>query len=264
MLKQGKSRHSQISQWLKDQIVAGAYKINEKLPSENELAEKFGVSRVTVRRALQTLEGEEVIYRCQGLGSFVSDPRTRHSLVRLTDFTEDMVRFGLKAESEVISFKPVIVPDPVAERLMCKSGSKVSRIDRLRLGDGDPVAFDVTWMPLFYSQLLDDYDLKEKTIYKILEEEYQIPIVRGCYQIQAENADKYIAAHLQIDMGSAVLLINRLSYTVKEKPVYYQNRYYRSDKVFYELLMERKNVESDSAGDLPLRELNTIFKKVDV
>lgn len=255
MLKQGKSRHSQISQWLKDQIEKGAYKADEKLPSEKELSEKFGVSRVTVRRALQTLEGEEVIYRCQGLGSFVNDPLNRHYLVKLTDFKEDMMRAGLKAESQVISFKQVTVPEQSADLLGCDKGSTVCRIDRLRLGDGEPIAFDITWMPLFYSQLLNGYELKDRTIYQILETEHQIPIVRGCYRIQAEQADEHIAKYLHINTGSAVLLIDRLSYTINEKPVYYQKRYYRSDKVVYELLMERNKAESD----LPLRELKTVF-----
>src|SRR5690606_11578119 len=73
MLQNGKPLHAQISDWLLSQIDLGKLKPDQKLPSENELASKFDVSRVTVRRALQTLEGDSIIYRCQGLGSFVSD-----------------------------------------------------------------------------------------------------------------------------------------------------------------------------------------------
>jgi GntR family transcriptional regulator len=75
MLKKGIPRHAQISQWLRRQIDEGVFKPEEKLPSENELSRKFDVSRVTIRRALQSLESEAIIYRCQGLGSFVSDER---------------------------------------------------------------------------------------------------------------------------------------------------------------------------------------------
>src|SRR6056297_1996333 len=105
MLKKGVPRHSQISQWLRSQIEEGVFEPEEKLPSENELAKKFDVSRVTIRRALQSLESDEVIYRCQGLGSFVSDDRKKHSLVKLTDFNEDMKKAGLEASSIVKRFE---------------------------------------------------------------------------------------------------------------------------------------------------------------
>ena len=72
-LESGRPRHEQISDWLRQQIENGSYAVDEKLPSEKELGEQFDVSRVTVRRALQTLESEDYIYRRQGLGSFVAD-----------------------------------------------------------------------------------------------------------------------------------------------------------------------------------------------
>jgi len=100
-LKEGVPRHIQITRWIEQQIRDCNYKPDEKLPSENDLAQRFDVSRVTIRRALQSLESNGLIYRCQGLGSFVSDTRTPHNLVRLTDFNEDMNRAGLKASSVV-------------------------------------------------------------------------------------------------------------------------------------------------------------------
>ncbi len=117
MLKEGIPRHTQISEWLRDQIETGKFKAEEKLPSENELAKKFDVSRVTIRRALQSLESEEIIYRCQGLGSFVSDDRTSHNLIQLTDFNEDMKKAGLDATSDVRRFVSVDAPAWLAKRL---------------------------------------------------------------------------------------------------------------------------------------------------
>jgi len=261
MLKKGRSRHSQISDWIKTRIEKGIYEVDEKLPSENELASKFDVSRVTVRRALQTLEGEGVIYRSQGLGSFVSDRRSRQTLVRLTDFSEDMTRAGMQASSVVVGFEQLESAGWLDERLQIKEGNRVTRIDRLRLGDQEPIAFDITWLPLFYGQLLDGYDLQEKTIYGIFEEEYEIPIVRGNYRIQAENADDYLADQLKVKEGTALLLIDRQSFTVQDKPVYYQKRYYRNDKVIYELLLERESEDTDLASDLPLKEFVPVFNR---
>lgn len=260
MLKQGKSRHSQISAWLREEIEAGRFAADEKLPSENELARKFGVSRVTVRRALQTLENETFIYRSQGLGSFVSDRRSRQSLIRLTDFTEEMTRAGMAASSRVVKFEQESPSERICELLGIEPGSSALRIDRLRLGDGEPFAFDLTWIPFSFGRLLEGHDLQSRTIYRILEQEYEVPIVRGCYQIQAENADSYLASQLRVDEGAALLLIDRRTFTLGEKPVYYQKRYYRSDRVLYELLLERNPGESRDTDELPLRELAPVFR----
>lgn len=258
-LKDGIPRHAQISQWLRDQIESGEYTPDEKLPSENELAKKFDVSRVTIRRALQSLENEEIIYRCQGLGSFVKDDRTPHKLVRLTDFNEDMAKAGLDASSKVILFESVDAPQWLGDILNVDAGNKVIRIDRLRLGDGSPIAFDSTWLPILYGQLLDKDALKETTIYKQLEENYEIPVIRGCYRMSAELADRNLADHLDVPENSALFLIDRISYTIGEKPVYYQKRYYRNDRVKYQMTLERDSAMENYSPDMPLKEFVPVF-----
>ncbi|MCA1801273.1 MAG: GntR family transcriptional regulator [Rhodothermaceae bacterium] len=259
-LKEGIPRHSQISHWLRKKIEEAEYKPDEKLPSENELATMFDVSRVTIRRALQSLESDSVIYRCQGLGSFVSDNRTPHNLVRLTDFNEDMAKAGLDASSVVRDFKTVDAPVWLTSILGIGEGSKVLQIDRLRLGNGEPVAFDSTWLPILYGQLLDKQQLQNTTIYKSLEENYNIPIIRGCYRISAELADQQLADELKVELRSPLLLIDRTTFTIGEKPVYYQKRYYRSDRVMYEMTLERRKDDSSSSTDMPLKEFIPVFR----
>ncbi|WP_340106207.1 GntR family transcriptional regulator [Rhodohalobacter sp. 8-1] len=258
-LKDGIPRHVQISQWLRDQIESGGFAPDGKLPSENELANKFDVSRVTIRRALQSLENEEIIYRCQGLGSFVKDDRTPHSLVRLTDFNEDMAEAGLEASSRVLMFESVDAPQWLSDILNVAQGIKVIRIDRLRLGNGEPIAFDSTWLPILYGQLLDKDGLQDTTIYKQLEENYEIPVVRGCYRMSAELADQDLAGHLNVPENSALFLIDRITYTIGEKPVYYQKRYYRNDKVKYQMTLEREQSKRVNSPEMPLKEFAPVF-----
>ncbi len=258
-LKQGTPRHEQISDWLREQIASGRYKTDEKLPSENDLSEMFGVSRVTVRRALQTLENEQLIYRRQGLGSFVKDQRSHQSLVRLRDFVEEMKRSGMEASSAVIRWETEAVGDAIASLLKLDPGSKAVRLDRLRMGDGKPIAFDITWLPVFYGQLIEDADLEEETIYGILERDYEIPVEKGYYRIEAGNADDYLAGHLDVKVGEALLLIDRLSMTAGEKPIYYQKRYYRTDRMVYEIMVERRP-GSGLDDELPLREFQPAFR----
>lgn len=259
-LKEGIPRHIQITRWVEEQIHQNTYKPDEKLPSENEMAQKFDVSRVTIRRALQSLESNGLIYRCQGLGSFVSDTRTPHNLVRLTDFSEDMVRAGLKATSEVRQFTSIKAPDWLAEALDIEVDQHVIQIDRLRLGNGEPVAFDSTWMPMFYGQLIKESDLKSATIYKILEEQYDIRLIRGKYQITADSASEHLARELGVDVNMPLLRIDRSTYTIGNKTVYYQKRYYRSDRVMYEMTLERDRNDKSNSEEMPLKEFAPIFR----
>lgn len=260
-LKDGIPLHKQISDWLREQIESGALEPNEKLLSENELSKKFDVSRVTVRKALQTLDNEQLIYRCQGLGSFVSDQRTHRSFAQLNDFAEELEGSGMEAGSQVISFghENIEGRNDLLSYLDIKNKQIAVKLERVRLGNGEPVAFDVTWMPLFYGQLIEGYDLTETTIFKILETEFDIPIERGCYRIEATLADQELAGHLRIEKDTPLLRISRISYTVGDKPVYFQQRYYRNDKIVFELMAKRRR--SADSDEEHLRDFQPVLKE---
>ncbi|HET6567449.1 MAG TPA: GntR family transcriptional regulator [Rhodothermales bacterium] len=261
-LKSGRTRHEQVSEWLRSQIERGAYRPDDRLPSENELGERFGTSRITIRRALQTLENEGLIYRRQGLGSFVQKPRLRHGLVRLTDFAQDMERAGLEASSRILFHAPVKAEASIALVLDIEVGTTVVRLDRVRLGDGEPVALDRTWLPAFYAQLLEGRDLTHETIYHVLERDYNIPVLRGRYRIEAVNADAEVASALKVPRGRALLLLERTSMTVGDRQVYYQRRYYRNDRAAFELEVERSSDGASSRPDgLPLRDFEPVIKR---
>jgi GntR family transcriptional regulator len=259
MLKSGRPMHEQISDWLREGIEGGDYAVHDQLPSESQIGERFNVSRITVRRALQTLEGEGLIYRRQGLGSFVADNRLHQGLVRLTDFVEDMEQAGLEPSSQIVHFGTEEAGPDVADALGLGEQKTVCRLERLRFGNGDPIAFDRTWLPLFYGQLLAEHSLEDDTIYRILEQEYEIPILRGRYRLDAANADDTLAEYLQVPPGRALLLIERLSLTTSDKRVYVQRRYYRSDRVAYELELERPSNARQGRQGHPLREFVPVF-----
>ena len=260
-LRQGLSRHEQVSQWVRERIEGGALGADAQLPSEHDLSARFGVSRVTVRRALQTLEADGLIYRRQGLGSFVSPPRVAQGLVRLTDFAQDMERAGLSASSRVLHHATEAAPAAVAERLGLRPGATVSRLDRLRLADGEPVALDRTWLPPYYAQLLEGHDLTSETIYRVLERNYGIPVLRGCYRIEASVARAVEADALGVPDGAPVLVVERTSFTAGDRAVYYQRRSYRADRVAFDLELARPDATAggDEAG-MPLREFEPVFK----
>ena len=105
MDEQSKPRHEQIAFHLRREIKEAYFQEGDKLPSEKRLCEYFNVSRITVRRALQTLENESLIYRKQGLGAFVMARKHEQPLIQLTDFSEDLRKAGYEPSSKIISFK---------------------------------------------------------------------------------------------------------------------------------------------------------------
>lgn len=258
-LQSGRPRHEQLSDWLRDEIASGRYAEDDQLPSENELGDLFGVSRITVRRALATIEHEGLIYRRQGLGSFVAPSRVPQGLVRLTDFAQDMQRAGLEPTSRVLFHGTAAAPPAAADALAVEAGATVVRLDRLRLGDGRPIALDRTWMAPFYAQLLEGHDLGRETIYQVLERDYDIPVLRGRYCIEAVLAGPDEAAALEVAEGAPLLLVERTSLTVGDRAVYFQRRYYRADRVGFELELARG--DEARSGGMPLQEFEPVFKR---
>lgn len=260
MLEKNKPIHEQISEWLREEISSGTFEVGDRLPSESELSDRFEVSRVTVRHALKTLENEGAIYRRQGLGSFVDEVEVEQPLVCLTDFDEDMKRAGLQSRSKIILQEVVEAGEQIARKLDLETDARVVRLDRVRLADDKPVAFDKTWLPMFYGQLLDGHDLEQETIFTILEEQYDIPVLKGRYNITAANADDYLAGHLSVGRNSALLLIDRISISTGQKKIYCQQRYYRPDRINYRVMLERRDEESECAQrGMPLKEFAPVF-----
>ncbi|MTI86995.1 MAG: GntR family transcriptional regulator [Balneolaceae bacterium] len=255
-------QYQKIACKLREEIVEGYYSEGDKLPSEKRLCEYFDVSRVTVRHALQLLENEDLIHKKQGLGAFVSNIDVANKLVQLTDFSEDMRKAGFESKSKLISLEKTGPVKDVNTFLELRPDMKLIRIDRVRLANDKAVAFDRTWLPPAYGQLLFDENLTTNTLYELIEDKYEIPIIGGKYQITAATADEYIAKHLGVPVGSALLEIDRCSRTYGNKKIYFQKRYYNPDQVSYEVELSRnENTDVSSRKGLPLKEFIPKFAK---
>lgn len=260
-LDQSIPRHQQIADHLRKEINEQEFKPGDKLPSEKRLCDYFKVSRITVREALKSLENEGLIFKKQGLGAFVREEPKQANLVQLTDFSEDMRRAGHSSSSKLISFKKVKADVSINTFLGIAPDKSLIKIERVRIADGIPVAFDVTWMPASYGQLLMDEDLAHKTIYEILEEEYSIPIIGGRYTFTAAVADEHIAKHLDVPVGSPLFEIDRCSKTTGDKKIYFQRRFNNPNHIQYEIeLVRQEGDESSYRSGMPLKEFCPKFK----
>lgn len=142
--------YHQLKLALREEIERGVYKPGDRLPSELELIRQYGISRITVRQALNELEAEGLIVRRHGKGTYVAERRIEQELVRLTDFIEDMQQARLNPSSRVLAFVHEPASLAVARALNLKEGTEVVRVERLRLADERPMALDNTWLPLAF------------------------------------------------------------------------------------------------------------------
>jgi len=248
----------QLKQALRGEIERGVYKPGDRLPSEPELIRQYGISRITVRQALDELEAEGLIVRRHGKGTYVAERRIEQELVRLTDFMEDMQQAGQNPSSRVLAFAHEPANPAVARSLHLKDGTEVVRVNRLRLSDGRPMAFDITWLPLRFGELLVGMDLTQETIYHILETRYAIPVVCGAFSITAATATHQQADLLDMSAGAALLVIRRISYTTRDEPVYVQDRYYRPDRVQYRVMLRRHD---DAGRNSTIDEFRPVFEE---
>jgi GntR family transcriptional regulator len=231
--------YARIEEAIATEIARGEIRPGDQLPTEDALLERFQVSRITVRRAIQNLVGRGLLEIHRGLGTFVLPPRIEAELTKLTGFVEDMSAAGRRATARVVSQGVVAASARVAERLQLTNGTKVMQIKRVRLADDTPISFDETWLPLALGKQIVRNDLRRRPIFTLLEEEYGVPLVEADYELEAVIASEAVADALQIRAGSPIFQIERTSMTAGNRPVDYEVLSYRGDLVRFATKLRR-------------------------
>jgi|SRR6187402_1504102 len=223
--------YSRIEETIAAEISRGEYSPGDQLPTEDALLERFQVSRITVRRAIQNLANRGMLEIRRGVGTFVLAPRIEAELTKLTGFVEDMQSVGRTATARVLSQIVVNASARVAERLQLTKGTKVMQIKRVRLADGIPVSLDETYLPLSLGKQIVRNDLRLHPIFTLLEEEYGVPLIEADYQLEAVVATQPVAKALEVKVGSPIFQIERTSLTTDNQAIDYEILSYRGDMV---------------------------------
>lgn len=226
----------QLKERVREQIEAGILKPGDKLPSERELSLSYGMSRMTVRQGLTELANEGLLYREQGKGTFVALPKISQGLMKLTSFTEDMLRRGLRPGGLVLSLGVVEANHHTAAALDLGEERRVYRFERLRLADDHPMALEITHLPYHLFPDLAGEDLSNRSLYAILESKYGVRVERASQSLEPVVANHYEAEILGIAPGAPLLLLERVTYSAGERPVEYVKSLYRGDR--YKFVVE--------------------------
>lgn len=231
--------HGRIREELRERIVTGAYQPLDRVPSESMLMRQYGVSRITVRQALGDLEKAQLIFKVQGKGAFVTQPKTFQELGRLQGFAEAMGALGHETFNKLLDLRTVTATAQVAERLALAPDALVTRIQRVRYLDRQPVSLDITWVPKTIGDRLAREDLAGRDIFPILERDYGLPLGHADLTIDAALADAALASHLGIGAGAPVLHVERLTHSATGQPLDYEHLYYRADTFQYRMRIHR-------------------------
>lgn len=203
--------HRQMFLVLHDEIVRGAFEPGDSLATEQALCEQFGVSRITVRRALADLADEGLIERKHGVGSFVLDsPSIRQRDVG-GSYMDELRRVELETEVEVLDFGIRGVPRSVTERL----GPRDRMLYALRLRRGrrtaEPLMMTEVWLPVELAEAVTEEGLVARPLYQLLEDA-GVSLERLDHELTAEIAGPRSATLLGTPIGSPVIRVNRVAY----------------------------------------------------
>jgi len=228
--------YHQLRQEVVAMIQRGDFQPDQEFPTEEELAQMFDVSRITVRQAVAEMLEDGLLYRQRPRGRLrVTATRVHQHLTRLRGFfTEDMLTSGLKPRTVVLSVQTVNGKQVAAPAEFAKD-EPMLRVERLFEGDGEPMTLQISYIPKAVCPDLEQNDLS-LSLFQYIEEATQQPIVRAVQRIRVREATRHEAQHLGIEAHSAIIQVDRLSYLADRNPVEFFVCILRSDR--YDFLME--------------------------
>ena len=214
----GLNKHShmplyrQLVEYLIGQIESGALPTGSRVPSERELAGDLAVSRTTARLAIDELVTSGIVYREQGRGTFVAEPRM-HSLRGFASFTKDVQARGMHPQSRVLKLE-IVNPDPgVRKKLRLGPGDTAIHLVRLRLADGTPVAIQEAYLSESLVPGLVDVDLEDRSLFELLRDVYYVYPAWTEAEVTALTSTDEESELLELGHRGPVLVVAGLTFT---------------------------------------------------
>jgi len=203
--------------------------VGDPIPPERRLAGELGVSRLTLRAALDELAREGLIVRRRGSGSFVSEPKIAQQ-IGLTSFTEDMRRRSMTPGTRLVEMETIHAGARLGRALHVSPGDQVVRVLRLRLADGEPMAVEDLYVTASLIPGLTRADLENASFYALLRERYGITVARGIQVIEPTVTSQQEASLLGVPLHSPALMFERTTQSDDGRIVEFVRSVYRGDR----------------------------------
>jgi GntR family transcriptional regulator len=235
----------QIKERIKGWIINKEYNTGAKIPSENELAEMFNVSRLTVRQAISQLTQEGFLNRKRGEGTFVTDNENLINSFSLefSGFMNDLFFYQIsKIQIKSVEINRMVPSKMIRDKLELDEDEKeILQIKRVRFLRDRLFTYTINYLPLEIGSRIVEKDLYKKPMLQILEQDLSIRFIEAVQTIEASFASQEVAEKLEIASGSPILFVERIMYVQKRKPVEVFQSSYRGD--LYKFIVRFKNVQ---------------------
>jgi len=227
----------QLMQQLAQEIERGGWQPGDFFTTEEQLQERLGISRATVRKALEELMDRGLLERITGKGTFIARPPLKITLPHLISFSEEILAQGMRPGTRVLRVQRVPAPKVVLEALQLADGP-VLCVTRLRKADGQPLVYMQDYL---HPRLgLTEADSYEGSLYTILETSANVRVEEAVHQINAVRVEGEAARCLEVPEGEPGLRFIRISYDQSGRPLVYEEAICRGDRYTYSIRLRRK------------------------
>jgi GntR family transcriptional regulator len=239
----------QIKQSIKSWILNREFNPGEKIPSENELASKFSVSRLTVRQAISQLVQEGFLNSKRGEGTFVTNNENLINSFGLefSGYMDDLFYQVSNVKAKSVEMEKIKASRLVREKLeLDDEKEEVVQIRRVRLLRDKPFAYTINYLPMEIGLKISDKELYKSPLLKIMEQKLAIHFTEAIQMMEATFANQEVAGYLEISPGSPILYLERIMYTKGKKPVEFVQSSHRGD--IYKYVLRLKNAVKRGGG----------------
>jgi GntR family transcriptional regulator len=231
--------YHQLAQILRSQINAQEYKPKDMLPTEDELIRTFGISRSTVRQALQALLNERLIVRVAGRGTFVADERTPQQRDWSIESLEGIANSGYETQLKFLGQARVPASDGMAQSLGVPPGTEVVRIRKLELVNGKPFFHITLYLPSDIGGKIPVDLIEQRPVFLLIEEYCGCEIAEARQWVDASLASAEVARHLKLRPGDPLLLVERHFLDTTGRVVEVAIDHYRTDRMRHFMRLRR-------------------------
>ena len=221
--------HYQLKELIIQEIESGKYKIGDKLPTEEELCERFDLSRITVRNTFRNLENMGCVIRRRSLGTFVSKPNIIQGPKKLKSFTDDIKNLGYSPSSKELSREVIPAPEFLKEKLNILNDEKVICLKRLRFANNEPMGIQETYLPYHkFKKLLEENEIQ--SLYKLMSEKLNIEVKYATETYRSVALDEPEAKLLKVNKKAPAFYVERIGYDIEKVPIEFVKSFMRADK----------------------------------
>lgn len=230
--------YHQIAEKIAEEIKNKNLKEDDKIKSEREYCEKYGVSRATVREAIKYLEKNNYVYRAQGRGTFVSPKVFKQNLLKFYSFTEEAKKQGKVPSSLIKIFKVIKADKKISENLEIREGEDIYFLERIRLADNIPMMIEKTYLPCTRFPRLKKKDFLESAMYDIFVKEYNVVFEKAVERFAVLSPEKKTVKVLEMPSNMSCIKLERFTYE-KDKVIEYTEGVIRGDRFQFEVVLNK-------------------------